>query len=71
VLALLPDWEAKGIGKHLLEVMVSDLAQLGFRRLFLGCSSDPNVRSYGCYRHLGWKPTGTCDANQDELLLDD
>jgi GNAT superfamily N-acetyltransferase len=68
VLALLPEWEAKGIGKQLLEMMVTDLAKLGFRRLFLGCSSDPNVRSYGFYRHLGWTSTGTFDAHQDEIL---
>jgi len=68
VLALLPDWEAKGIGRNLLEMIVTDLAKLGFKRLFLGCSSDPKVRSYGFYRHLGWQPTGTVDANQDEVL---
>ena len=68
VLALLPDWQAKGIGRNLLEMIVTDLAKLGFQRLFLGCSSDPKVRSYGFYRHLGWKTTGTLDANQDEVL---
>jgi ribosomal protein S18 acetylase RimI-like enzyme len=68
VLALLPEWEGKGIGKRLLQVIVTDLAKLGFRKLFLGCSSDPQVRSYGFYRHLGWKSTGTFDANQDEVL---
>lgn len=68
VLALLPEWEAKGIGRHLLELMITDLAKLGFRRLFLGCASDPNVRSHGFYRHLGWKSTGTFDANDDEVL---
>ena len=68
VLALLPEWEGQGIGKNLLEMMVTDLAEFGFRKLFLGCSSDPKVRSYGFYRHLGWKSTGTFDANQDEVL---
>ena len=68
VLALLPAWEGRGIGKHLLGMIVADLAMLGFRRLFLGCSSDPKVRSYGFYRHLGWTSTGTLDANDDEVL---
>jgi L-amino acid N-acyltransferase YncA len=68
VLALLPEWEGKGIGKKLLELVVTDLGALGFRRLFLGCSSDPKVRSYGFYRYLGWKSTGTFDANNDEVL---
>jgi pimeloyl-ACP methyl ester carboxylesterase/ribosomal protein S18 acetylase RimI-like enzyme len=68
VLALLPGWEARGIGKRLLDMIVADLAKLGFRRLFLGCSADPKVRSYGFYRHLGWKSTGAFDANGDEVL---
>lgn len=68
VLALLPDWEGKGIGKNLLDRVVQDFAKLGFQRLFLGCSSNPKVRSYGFYRHLGWKSTGTFDAAQDEIL---
>ena len=68
VLALLPDWEGKGIGKQLLDRVVKDFVALGFRRLFLGCSSNPKVRSYGFYRHLGWRSTGTFDAHQDEVL---
>jgi ribosomal protein S18 acetylase RimI-like enzyme len=64
VLALLPEWEGKGIGRKLLAMMVADLAKLGLQRLFLGCSSDPKVRSCGFYRHLGWKSTGTFDATR-------
>jgi len=68
VLALLPKWEGQGIGRSLLAMMVAELARLGFRRLFLGCSSDPKVRSYGFYRHLGGRSTGACDVNHDEVL---
>lgn len=68
VLALLPECEARGIGKALLERMVDDFRGWGFARLFLGCSSDPNSRSYGFYRHLGWTSTGALDAAGDELL---
>jgi GNAT superfamily N-acetyltransferase len=68
VLALLPEYEARGIGKALLERMVEDFRTWGFARLFLGCSSDPNSRSYGFYRHLGWTSTGTLDAADDEIL---
>ena len=68
VLALLPEWEGKGIGRTLLGMVVLDLAKSGFQRVFLGCSSDPRVRSYGFYRHLGWRSTGTFDANDDEVL---
>jgi GNAT superfamily N-acetyltransferase len=68
VLALLPPWEGQGIGKCLLNKVVRDFSALGFKRLFLGCSPDPSIRSYGFYRHLGWKSTGRRDANNDEVL---
>lgn len=68
VLALLPACEGKGIGKALLSLMVEEFKALGFKRLFLGCSSDPKVRSHGFYRRLGWKPTGEIDAAGDEVL---
>ena len=68
VLVVMPAWEGKGIGRKLLDMIVTDFERLGFRRLFLGCSSDPRVRSYGFYRHLGWRSTGTFDANHDEVL---
>ncbi len=68
VLALLPAFENLGIGKALLARVVEMLAGIGFRRLFLGCSSDPASRSYGFYRHLGWRSTGEFDGRGDEML---
>ena len=68
VLALLPDYEYLGIGKALLSHVVEDLRSLGFKRLFLGCSRNPAHRSYGFYRHLGWRPTGALDSHGDEVL---
>ena len=68
VLALLPAYEGHGIGKALLALMVDEFKGLGFQRLFLGCSPDPQVRTHGFYRHLGWKPTGEFDAAGDEVL---
>jgi GNAT superfamily N-acetyltransferase len=68
VLALLPAFEAHGIGKELLSRVVRDLRSFGHDRLFLGCAKDPSTRSHGFYRHLGWRPTGTFDAHDDEVL---
>lgn len=68
VLALLPEWEAQGLGRQLLSIVVSQLRGLGHRRLFLGCSPNPSSRSYGFYRHLGWQSTGTLDRFGDEVL---
>ena len=68
VLALLPAFENLGIGKQLLALVVASLIEGGHRRLFLGCSPEPTVRSYGFYRHLGWRSTGAFDDNGDEVL---
>ena len=68
VLALRPSHEFRGIGRALLQRVVHDLRSLGHKRLFLGCSRDPAHRSYGFYRHLGWRSTGSFDANDDEIL---
>lgn len=68
VLALLPSHEGQGVGRRLLNLVVADFRELGLARLFLSCSSDPAVRSYGFYRHLGWRSTGTFDDRGDEIL---
>ncbi len=68
VLAVLPAHEGLGIGQRLLSLLVELLKTLGHNRLFLGCSPDPTVRSFGFYRRLGWRSTGTLDAHGDEVL---
>ena len=68
VLALLPAFENRGIGKRLLARVVEDLRACGHERLFLGCARDPSTRSHGFYRHLGWRSTGAFDDNGDEVL---
>lgn len=68
VLALLPEFEGRGLGRRLLGLVVELLRARGHRRLFLGCSPDPSSRSHGFYRHLGWRSTGTFDAHGDEVL---
>lgn len=68
VLALLPEYENRGLGRHLLGLVVEQLERLGHRRLFLGCSPDRQCRSYGFYRHLGWRTTHTFDHFGDEVL---
>jgi GNAT superfamily N-acetyltransferase len=68
VLALHPAHEGRGLGRHLLRLVVQELRGHGHQRLYLGCSPDPQDRSHGFYRHLGWKSTGAFDAHGDELL---
>jgi GNAT superfamily N-acetyltransferase len=68
VLALLPAYEGRGLGRRLLGMVVKQLRGFGHRRLFLGCSPDPSCRAYGFYRHLGWRTTGAFDRHGDEVL---
>ncbi len=68
VLALLPAYEGKGLGRKLLAFVTEHLKSAGHRTLFLGCAADPTVRSFGFYRHLGWRSTGSIDSHGDELL---
>ena len=68
VLALLPEFENRGIGRQLLQDVVSLSRDAGHSRLFLACSADPRSRSHGFYRHLGWKATGEIDEAGDEIL---
>ena len=68
VLAVLPDFENCGVGRELLNRTSKELAKLGHARLFLGCSPDPASRSYGFYRHRGWRSTGAFDKYWDEIL---
>ncbi|MEO9383451.1 GNAT family N-acetyltransferase [Chromobacterium phragmitis] len=68
VLALLPDFEGIGVGRALLTRVMAILRDAGHRRLFLGCNSDPQVRSHGFYRRLGWVSSGEVDQYGDEML---
>lgn len=68
VLALLPGHENRGLGRHLLGLVVEHLRTAGHRRVFLACSASPATRSHGFYRHLGWASTGTFDRAGDEIL---
>ena len=68
LLALLPNYENYGIGKELLNRVVDDFKHANHESLFLSCSPDPISRSYGFYRHLGWRATGKHDSHQDDIL---
>lgn len=68
VLALLPEAEGQGLGRQLLSRVEDGLCARGHRRRCLVCAADPNGRSYGFYRHLGWRGTGRIDAHGDERL---
>jgi GNAT superfamily N-acetyltransferase len=55
VIAVLPDWEGRGIGRRLMALAETWLASQGCRQAWLTTSVDPALRAYGFYRRLGWK----------------
>ncbi len=68
VLALLPAFENKGIGKVLLSKTMAVLFASGLTRLWLAASPDPAIRAHGFYRYLGWQYTGETDRIGDQIL---
>jgi ribosomal protein S18 acetylase RimI-like enzyme len=68
VVAVLPDFEGKGIGNKLLQNILADLRTKGYSRSFLSCNPSSTSRSFGFYRHMGWKTTGNTDSYGDQIL---
>lgn len=70
-LAVLPEYERRGIGTRLLSSVVERIRSAGCESLWLAASADPRVRAHGFYRSLGWRPNGqkqvgmrsSCSAN--------
>lgn len=69
VLAVLPDYERRGIGKRLLGQAVAWLRSRGCRRIWLAANPDPGVRSHGFYRSQGWRPTGEVQERAGDEIL--
>jgi len=54
VIAVLPDFEGRGVGSQLLEAVEGWLHSLGWRELWLWTSSDPRKRAFSFYGRRGW-----------------
>ena len=67
VVAVLPDYEGKGIGKELLSRVCDWLHSEGWDEIWLKANPDPEVRASGFYERLGWKATGEA-AGYDHIL---
>ena len=69
VLAVLPEYERKGIGAGLLSRVVELLQSAGSNTIWLAASPDARTRAHGFYRSLGWQPNGEIEQNGDEILV--
>ena len=55
VIAVLPDYEGRGIGARLLELVERWLWARGWQESWLTTAIDPSLRAYGFYRKYGWE----------------
>jgi ribosomal protein S18 acetylase RimI-like enzyme len=69
VVAVLPEFEKRGIGKQLMELIQGWLFSNRHEELWLLENSDPNIRAYGFYRRLGWVPASFHESGHQILKL--
>jgi ribosomal protein S18 acetylase RimI-like enzyme len=55
VIAILPEYEDKGIGGRLLTLVEDWLWSVGWDEIWLTTDTDPTLRAYGFYRRQGWR----------------
>lgn len=55
VIAVLAEYESRGIGKHLLGLVETWLFEAGWEEIWLTTDMDEAFRAVGFYRHLGWE----------------
>jgi GNAT superfamily N-acetyltransferase len=67
-LFVLPDFEAKGIGKKLHQIMMEWYFLHTKEKIWLG--TDPNSRAYEFYRMQGWKEVGTHGKGEIKFEMD-
>ena len=54
VVAILPEYEGRGIGNRLMALTEAWLWECGWKRAWLTTDVDTKLRAYGFYRQRGW-----------------
>lgn len=67
-LFILPEYEARGIGRALMTPAVEWLRETGAKRIWL--TTGPETRAAGFYRHLGWTARGLTPKGEMKFELD-
>ncbi|MDJ0694441.1 GNAT family N-acetyltransferase [Mastigocoleus sp. MO_188.B34] len=65
-LFVLPSFEGRGAGKAVLQKAEEWLFSQDIDEIWLLTGNDPNLRAYGFYLHLGWKPVGVIKDGEME-----
>lgn len=69
-MAVLPDYEDRGIGKTVLASVRDWLFGQGHEEIWLLANPDPKVRAHAFYRKLGWRATGEIRHGDEVMVLE-
>jgi ribosomal protein S18 acetylase RimI-like enzyme len=64
VIAMLPDYEGRGIGSRLLGEVEAWLSSIGWKEFWLWTSADTKKRAFGFYTRHGW----TVNKNKGDII---
>lgn len=59
VIAVLPEFEGRGVGSRLIQAVETWLFSLGWTELWLWTSADPKKRAFSFYMRRGWAVSET------------
>ncbi len=68
VVAVLPEFEGRGIGRRLMELAVQWLRACACPDIWLWTSPDVSTRAYALYRKFGWEDCGV-ENGQRRMLF--
>lgn len=66
VVAVLPEFEGRGIGRNLMELAVHWLRASACAEIWLWTSPDVSTRAYALYRKYGWED---CDIKNGQRIM--
>lgn len=64
VVAVLPEYEGRGIGRKLISLVEEWLWSCGWKEAWLTTDPNTHLRAYGFYRTQGWLDAGTRDGQR-------
>ena len=68
VIACLPEFEGRGIGRSLIDAVTGWLLESGSATPWLMTANNPGFRAYGFYLSQGWRPTSEIDGDEVKFV---